>query len=180
MKTGDYTHWLDAKAWIFVRSVSSTSMPPVPTALCSLLWLSSLLGSPRNCCKQATPANVVNSNSAHRWVGRPIRYHTFLLSGCPVERHIAELSEAMSESHMGHLSWFRLIIFRWATFNDREVDVIVDVNVFYSDQQARWVSADITSCELKVIHHRLNPSFRKYEYERREAGTPYFLGLQHV
>jgi putative SOS response-associated peptidase YedK len=30
--------------------------------------------------------------------------HTFLLSGCPVEQHIAKLSEAISESHMGHLS----------------------------------------------------------------------------
>ena len=59
---------------------------------------------------------------------------TQLLSGCPLEPNIAKLREAMNESHMGHLSRFRLILSRLGSlFNDREVDVIVDVNVFYSD-----------------------------------------------
>jgi hypothetical protein len=102
---------------------------------------------------------------------------TQLLSGCPLEPNIAKLREAMSESHMGHLSRFRLIISRRATLNDREVDVIVDVNVFYSDQQARWVSTDVTYCELEIIHHRLNPQLSGMA---NTAGTPYFSGLQHV
>ena len=50
----------------------------------------------------------------------------------------------MGKSHMGHLSRFRLTFSRSriAPSNDREMDVIVGINVFYSDLQARWTSVN--------------------------------------
>jgi hypothetical protein len=39
-------------------------------------------------------------------------------SGSPVSKHVAQFGEAMNESHMGHLSRFRLILSRIASFND--------------------------------------------------------------
>lgn len=59
------------------------------------------------------------------------------LGGFPARKHIALLGKPMNESHMRHLSRFRLIRSRIASFNDREVNVVVDVNIFYSDPQAR-------------------------------------------
>jgi hypothetical protein len=57
------------------------------------------------------------------------------LGGRPVGKRIAQLREAMNESHMGHLSRLSLILFLLlvSVFNDREMNVIVDINVFYSD-----------------------------------------------
>jgi hypothetical protein len=42
-----------------------------------------------------------------------------------------------------------------ATFDDREVNVIVDINVFYLDQQASWVRADVTYARLEMMHHHV-------------------------
>jgi hypothetical protein len=69
------------------------------------------------------------------------------------------LRKAMGESHMGHLSRFRLSFSRSriAPSNDREMDVIVDINVFYSDLQARW----ITSGKFKIVHHCVTSSLSK-------------------
>lgn len=39
-----------------------------------------------------------------------------------------------------------------ATFDDTEVNVIVDINVFHLDLQASWVSADVTNAGLKIMH----------------------------
>jgi hypothetical protein len=41
------------------------------------------------------------------------------LSSSPVSKHIAQLGEAVNESHVGHLSRFRLILSRLASFNVR-------------------------------------------------------------
>jgi hypothetical protein len=57
---------------------------------------------------------------------------------------------------MRHLARFRIIVSRMAPSNDREVYVTVDVNVFHADPQARWISADITSGKLKIVHHRIS------------------------
>ena len=47
--------------------------------------------------------SAISNHPAHRMSGQAHRYH-FLLSGSPVEQRIAKLNEAISESHMGHLS----------------------------------------------------------------------------
>src|SRR6266496_4472021 len=79
----------------------------------------------------------------------------------------------MDESHMGHLSRFRFTFSRSriASSNDREMDVIVDINVFYSDLQARWIPADVTSGKFKIAHHCITSSYRKcnsrLSYHRR-------------
>src|SRR5260370_29423712 len=65
----------------------------------------------------------------------------------------------MNESHMRHLSRFRLVVSRITSFDDREVNVIVDVNVFHFDPQAGWISANITSVKLKIVHHCIPPNF---------------------
>src|SRR6266496_5173264 len=83
------------------------------------------------------------------------------LSGFPVCKRIAQLHEAMNESHLIHLSRCRLIVSRITAFNDREMNVIVDVNAFYSDAQLRWISADITSGKLKIVHHCRTSSLRR-------------------
>ena len=57
----------------------------------------------------------------------------------------------MTKSDMGHISQFRLILS--APLNDREVDVIVDINVFYLHPQTSWVSADVTDIELRITDH---------------------------
>jgi len=71
-----------------------------------------------------------------------------------------QLRKAMDESHMGHLSRFRFIFSRSqiASSNDREMDVIVDINVFYSDPQTCWIPTDITSRKLKIAHHCVTSS----------------------
>src|ERR1700739_1308607 len=100
--------------------------------------------------------------------------HTFVglrLSGFPVSEHIAQLREAMNESHMRHLSRFRYHLFRIASVNDREMDVIVDVNVFYFDLQARWISANSTSGKLKIVHHCRTSSVLRNSYISRTLRT---------
>src|SRR5580704_1712998 len=111
------------------------------------------------------------------------------LKGCPVRKRIAQLREAMNESHMGHLSRLRLILSRFAAFNDREVNVIIDVNVLYFDPQARWISADVTNGKLKIMHHHLPPFCWECNDQRilasdespaERAGTPQFYGAQRT
>jgi hypothetical protein len=38
----------------------------------------------------------------------------------------------------------------FAALDDREVDVVIGVNVLCSDPQTRWISADITNGKLKI------------------------------
>jgi hypothetical protein len=45
------------------------------------------------------------------------------------------------------------------TLDDREVNVIVDINVFHSNLQAGRVRADVTYVGLKIVHHHVLPSF---------------------
>jgi hypothetical protein len=59
----------------------------------------------------------------------------------------------MNESHMGHFSPFRLILLEFAGFDDRKVNLIVHIHIFYSDSQASWISADITDSNLNITHH---------------------------
>ena len=42
---------------------------------------------------------------------------------------------------------------------DREVDVIVNVNILYSDPQARRIPANVTYGELEIEHHLHNLRF---------------------
>jgi hypothetical protein len=108
----------------------------------------------------------------------------FALSGRSVSKRMADFREAMNERDMGHLSRFRLIIFLLAAFNHGEVNVVVDINVFYSDPQARWISADITNAKLKIMHHHLPPdcwesTTRATKWRRRQAGARN-LGVQRL
>jgi hypothetical protein len=77
---------------------------------------------------------------------------TSWLSSFSVGNCVTQFRKAMNEGHMGHFSRFRLILSRFA-LDDREMDVVIDVNVLYSDPQARWISADITNGKLKIKHH---------------------------
>jgi len=61
---------------------------------------------------------------------------------------------------------------RIASLNDREMDVIVAVNVFYSDSQVRWIRGDITvASQNRASVHNLpfveNDVNRRLFYHRR-------------
>jgi len=59
----------------------------------------------------------------------------------------------MNESHVGHFSRFRLIPLEFAGFDDRKVNVIVHIHIFYFDTQAGWISAYVTDSNLNITHH---------------------------
>jgi hypothetical protein len=45
-----------------------------------------------------------------------------------------------------------------------------------SDQQARWVFADVTYCELKIIHHHLNLQLSGLRKRAERGWNPVILG----
>jgi hypothetical protein len=74
------------------------------------------------------------------------------LGGFPVNKRIAKLGKATSESNTGHLSR-PMFLSRIAAFNHAKVDVVVNINILYSDPQTRWISEEVTSGELELEHH---------------------------
>jgi hypothetical protein len=94
-----------------------------------------------------------------------------------------QLRKTMDESHVGHLSRFRITFCRSriASSNDREMDVIVDINIFYRDLQARWVPR---RCHLWQVQNRASLHNLQFvenvfttEYcGRRVAETPVTVG----
>lgn len=65
----------------------------------------------------------------------------------------------MREGHMRHLSRSRFTLAIFADFNNREVNVIVIINVFHPDSQTRRIAADISSIKLKITHHLEPPIY---------------------
>src|ERR1700733_3754966 len=63
----------------------------------------------------------------------------------------------MREGHMRHFSGSCLALPVLADLNNREVNIVVNVNVFHLDPQARRIAANIASIKLKITHHLKPP-----------------------
>src|SRR5262245_18940604 len=60
----------------------------------------------------------------------------------------------MYESHVGHLSRFRLKLCRVLAVDDREMNVIVHVNVFDPHPQACCITANVTDRSWEIAYHQ--------------------------
>jgi hypothetical protein len=74
-------------------------------------------------------------------------------SRCPAGEDVALLGEAMNEGYVRHFSGFRVNFLWVVAVNHREVNVVVDVNVFDHDSQAGGIPANVTRNNLKITHH---------------------------
>src|ERR1700756_333068 len=75
----------------------------------------------------------------------------FGLRCLPFCGEVAQAGETTNECGIGHLPHLVLIFLR--TFDDREVDAIVDINIIDLHSQASSVATDVANRQMEITDH---------------------------